>query len=480
MKNSDIRRERPKKKSSMFKKIIIFLVVIFFIAGAGAAAGFFVSVSGKLPDVTANITPNASSRIYDTKGRLITTVHAEENRIPVPISEVPKNLQNAFVAAEDVRFYEHHGVDPRGILRAIWANVVSGNATGQGGSTITQQLARNAFLTQEQTLKRKLLEVVLAFEIESKYTKQQILEMYMNQIYFGQGCYGIQTASRVYFGKDGYYLQDYQENRPLIEKNISCLNDFADSLDKSVDVSFLLVPNAVSVMSDKLPAVTQTDDQLESEKYISSILSDRINLCFPYDQLKDAAKSTQVFYKTDHHWTAEGAKVGFDALMTAMNEDIPQVSYNIETVKDFHGTLYSKAPTDFSAADEMHFYTNPDNSVKVNYVEENKQTDTLFDDSFKTKKDKYSTFMGGNFALTEIETNGESDEHVLIIKDSYANTVMPYFADKYKHITMIDMRYYHIMDKTVSEYVKDNGITKVIFLYNMDFVNTDNNFIWLE
>jgi penicillin-binding protein 1A len=186
----------------MFKKIIIFLVVIFFIAGAGAAAGFFVSVSGKLPDVTANITPNASSRIYDTKGRLITTVHAEENRIPVPISEVPKNLQNAFVAAEDVRFYEHHGVDPRGILRAIWANVVSGNATGQGGSTITQQLARNAFLTQEQTLKRKLLEVVLAFEIESKYTKQQILEMYMNQIYFGQGCYGIQTASRVYFGKD--------------------------------------------------------------------------------------------------------------------------------------------------------------------------------------------------------------------------------------------------------------------------------------
>ena len=172
--------------------------------------------------------------------------------------------------------------------------------------------------------------------------------------------------------------------------------------------------------------------------------------------------------------------MGFDTLMTAMNEDIPQVSYNIETVKDFHGTLYSKAPTDFSAADEIHFYTNPDNSVKVNYVQENKQTDTLFDDSFKTKKDKYSTFMGGNFALTEIETNGENDEHVLIIKDSYANTVMPFFADKYKHITMIDMRYYHIMDKTVSEYVKDNGITKVIFLYNMDFVNTDNNFIWLE
>lgn len=200
MRNSDIRREKPKK--SLGKKIFMFLLVIFFIAVTGALAGFIVSVSGRLPDVTTNIAPSASSRIYDAKGRLITTVHAEENRIPVSINEVPQNLQNAFVAAEDVRFYEHHGVDPRGIMRAVWANLITRNATGQGGSTITQQLARNAFLTQEQTLKRKLLEVVLAFEIEDKYTKKQILEMYMNQIYFGQGCYGIQTASRVYFGKD--------------------------------------------------------------------------------------------------------------------------------------------------------------------------------------------------------------------------------------------------------------------------------------
>ena len=87
MKNSDIRREQPKKRST-FKKVLVFLFVICFIAVAGAAAGFFVSVSSHLPDVAGNITPNASSRIYDDKGRLITTVHAEENRIPVPISQV--------------------------------------------------------------------------------------------------------------------------------------------------------------------------------------------------------------------------------------------------------------------------------------------------------------------------------------------------------------------------------------------------------
>lgn len=201
MKNSEIRRER-RNKTSAFKKVMHFFFVLLFVAVAGMAAGFFVSLSKGLPDVSSDMAPNASSRIYDCKGRLITTVHAEENRIPVSIDNVPVNLQNAFIAAEDVRFYEHHGIDPRGIFRAMFHNILSGNATGQGGSTITQQLARNAFLSQEQTLKRKLLEVILALKIEQEYTKKEILEMYMNQIYFGQGCYGIETASRVYFGKE--------------------------------------------------------------------------------------------------------------------------------------------------------------------------------------------------------------------------------------------------------------------------------------
>ena len=138
MRNSEIRRQH-KEKSSTVKKIFLFLFIIVFIAGAGAAAGFFLSVSSGLPDISANIAPDASSRIYDAKGRLITTVHAEENRLPVSIDEVPANLQNAFIAVEDNRFYEHHGVDPLGIIRAVFRNIISGNATAQGGSTITQR-----------------------------------------------------------------------------------------------------------------------------------------------------------------------------------------------------------------------------------------------------------------------------------------------------------------------------------------------------
>lgn len=178
------------------------LVGIMVICVAGAGAGFLLSITGTLPDVSQTLSPAASSQIYDCKGRLITTVHAEQNRLPVKLADTPKDLQNAFIAAEDIRFYKHHGIDPIGIARAVVSNIRHRDATGQGGSTITQQLARNAFLTQEQTLKRKLLEAVLAVEIENKYTKAEILEMYMNQIYFGQGAYGVQTASHIYFGKD--------------------------------------------------------------------------------------------------------------------------------------------------------------------------------------------------------------------------------------------------------------------------------------
>lgn len=208
MKNSEIHavhshhRRPQRKKTPLWKKLFMALVVIMVICVAGAGAGFLLSITGTLPDVSQTLSPAASSQIYDCKGRLITTVHAKQNRLPVKLADTPKDLQNAFIAAEDIRFYKHHGIDPIGIARAVVSNIRHRDATGQGGSTITQQLARNAFLTQEQTLKRKLLEAVLAVEIENKYTKAEILEMYMNQIYFGQGAYGVQTASHVYFGKD--------------------------------------------------------------------------------------------------------------------------------------------------------------------------------------------------------------------------------------------------------------------------------------
>lgn len=189
----------PKKKSPMRRFLWIVGILVFLII-AGAGCGFIGATMSDLPEV-ANVKPAALSQIYDVHGNLITTVHATENRLPVKLSQVPKDLQNAFIATEDNRFYSHHGVDPIGIMRAIWVNIAH-DGVAEGGSTITQQLARNAFLTQDRTLKRKIMEAMLAIRIEQYYTKQEILEMYLNQIYFGQGAYGVQAAAHVYFGKN--------------------------------------------------------------------------------------------------------------------------------------------------------------------------------------------------------------------------------------------------------------------------------------
>lgn len=193
------RRASVKKKSSK-KRVFWTGLILFILIIAGAGCGFIGATMSTLPDV-ANVQPAASSQIYDVHGNLITTVHSAENRIPVPLSKVPKNLQNAFIATEDSRFYSHHGIDPVGILRAVWVNIVH-SGVSEGGSTITQQLARNAFLTQDRTLKRKISEALLALKIEQHYTKDEILQMYMNQIYFGQGAYGVQAAAHTYFGKN--------------------------------------------------------------------------------------------------------------------------------------------------------------------------------------------------------------------------------------------------------------------------------------
>lgn len=178
---------------------VIIIIVIVMVIGVGC--GFLTATINTKPDMLHNLEPPASSQIYDTNGNLIKTVHAVENRVPVPISKIPPDLQNAFIANEDNRFYDHFGIDPRGIVRALWANLTN-HEISEGGSTITQQLAKNAYLTQDRTLKRKIQEVFLALQLEQKYTKKEILEMYLNQIYFGQGAYGVQAAAQTYFGKD--------------------------------------------------------------------------------------------------------------------------------------------------------------------------------------------------------------------------------------------------------------------------------------
>lgn len=183
--------------------------VAYFILGAAIAGMLFylvILLIGNHVIDKEKLVMSTTTKIVDENGHEISKLYLE-NRETVPLNKIPKNVQNAFVATEDSRFYEHSGIDLRGTMRAVVADIFSGQKE-QGGSTITQQLARNAFLTNEKTWYRKLKEAAIAISMERKYSKKQILDMYLNQIYFGHGVYGVEAASKFFFNKDVSQLSD--------------------------------------------------------------------------------------------------------------------------------------------------------------------------------------------------------------------------------------------------------------------------------
>jgi len=189
-----------------FKGIIksLVLLVVAGIIVAGAGAGYLVYKGYEsLPDVEKLVEDyNASvpTVIYDSNGEIIDLIY-REIREEVDLDELPPHVKNSFVAIEDRRFYSHHGLDPIRLTKAVIVNISKGRSA-QGGSTITQQLAKNAFLSHEKRLMRKVKEALITVEIERKYTKDEILQKYLNEIYFGSGSYGIKTAASSFFGKD--------------------------------------------------------------------------------------------------------------------------------------------------------------------------------------------------------------------------------------------------------------------------------------
>ena len=183
-------------------KLILSTLFTICILGLVAGGVFYFHLKSSLPSVESLKTVELQQpmQIYTADGKLIGEV-GEQRRIPVKLENVPQRLQDAFLATEDSRFYDHHGLDPIGIARAIFVAVSNGGAS-QGASTITQQLARNFFLTPEKKLIRKVREAVLAVEIENTLSKQEILELYLNKIFLGYRSYGVAAAAQTYFGKN--------------------------------------------------------------------------------------------------------------------------------------------------------------------------------------------------------------------------------------------------------------------------------------
>jgi penicillin-binding protein 1A len=244
------RKKKAKKRLNIFRLAILVLVLLVLAGGAVSIGLVYASVKD-MPVLSPEMLESGSTTmIYDKDGKLITQIGAR-NSVPVDIKEVPDLVKNAFISIEDPTFYKHHGISIRGIARAAFNDLIS-RSREEGGSTITQQLVRISILSPEKTIKRKIQEAALAIQAERQYTKDEILKMYLNNVYLGEGAYGIQAASQIYFAKT--------------------INEL-DLAEAALLGGLPQAPSAYSPFNDPQAAIARRNDVLDSmvrNKYIST------------------------------------------------------------------------------------------------------------------------------------------------------------------------------------------------------------------
>jgi len=291
---------------------------------AGGLVGLAISFR-KLPDVRSlnNYSPSETSYVYDIKGRLLTRLHGEANREAVTLDKISPELKRAVLAIEDSHFYLHQGINPNSIGRALWVNWKSGGVV-EGASTITMQLVKNIFLTKDRTFTRKLSEAVLAVRVEQVFEKDKIMEMYLNNIYWGHNNYGVETAAQSYFYKSAseLTLPEAAMMAGLIQapETYSPFNNYANAkqrqkvvLDRMADVGWITPEEAqaahkaplevgkpTSWQASKLPYVTDTVKQELQETFSKEVITKggmRIQTSVDYFMQQRAEETVKKGYK---------------------------------------------------------------------------------------------------------------------------------------------------------------------------------------
>jgi penicillin-binding protein 1A len=327
-------RKNASRQRGRIWNVIVFVSIGLALIAGGLVVSFVLSAVNDLPAL-ANLEPQTSERsvVYDREGRVWTELHSTEYRIPISLEELPRHFVDAVLAAEDHRFYSHKGVDVKAILRAAWTNLTDSGDSLQGGSTITQQLAKMAFLEQDRVWKRKVQDAVVALLLERKYTKDEILEMYLNQAPFGRGAYGPEAAAKAFFGKPakdltieesamiagmlrGPYLYDPATNPEgaLTRRNTV--------IDQMAAYGFITTAEAEACKEKPINAVTAKSSVVSEGGYFLDYVLKQLLSRYSADQVYGGGLQIYTTYSPETQRTAE------NAISKALDKDFPYQDEN--------------------------------------------------------------------------------------------------------------------------------------------------------
>ena len=288
---------------------------------------------------------------------------------------------------------------------------------------------------------------------------------------------GKRESNGIFKGRNKYLLEDIAISKDdELKRNLEAIRNFHEEYP-DIPTYMMLVPNAANILSDKLPLLAVTEDQNAQFADIRQRLGDSITWIDSEKVLKKHSDE-KIYYHTDHHWTTLGAYYAYQNLADVMELDASQAPKwkPYAVTKEFNGTLSASSGYEAGYGEPIYIYSakkikdNP--QVVVNYVDEQEKKATLYDSSKLEGKDKYALFLGGNTGIIDIRTDADTTDRLLLLKDSYANCLIPFLTAHYREIIVIDPRYYY---GDIHEVVEENKITSILYLYNGNTFVEDNS-----
>lgn len=273
-------------------------------------------------------------------------------------------------------------------------------------------------------------------------------------------------------------VEDY--DRTLVAKNVNAINQFAKRV--GIPCAMMLVPTACEIQKDQLDSNAPVLNQKMLIESVYSRMDGQLSTIDAYSPLY-SSKDEYIYYKTDHHWTSLGAYLGYSAASKALGyQSVPLNSFDIQHAShDFYGTLYSKVIYDQTGPDTIDYYSYPKGTsvskVVVDNGREKKEYDSMYFREYLDQKDKYSSFLGSNQPFVTVRSNAPGGKKLLVIKDSYAHSLVPFLTQHYSEITMVDMRYINV---NLKDKLKLEDYDQVLFLYNAENFIEDQDLVKLS